>query len=244
MQCLGHFLKNHSQCGERLFWTYGPLGYFVHAVYDADLFLVEVRLGAGHQVRVRLDFIVLGPPAAQPMDAGTLRRLTVDLPGRGRGHAVSAGSGAAGAVAAAPRRLPGRRDAFTAFFLCVSGNSPSSTTTSRYSVSTTPARKINSKATKSTRIHRLRGRRTQHNKIQANANLMPSSQAYFHQKEVGVINRMHEIAQRAICPDIIVAALGMVLEEMAQALHPGEVQLIRRRRLRKSSRAKHREGPE
>jgi hypothetical protein len=38
MRCLGHFLKNRYQCGADYVWTYGPLGYFVHAVYDADLF--------------------------------------------------------------------------------------------------------------------------------------------------------------------------------------------------------------
>jgi hypothetical protein len=37
-RCLGHFVSNRSQCGVDYVWTYGPLGYFVHPVYVADLF--------------------------------------------------------------------------------------------------------------------------------------------------------------------------------------------------------------
>jgi hypothetical protein len=36
--CLGHFLANRYQCGVDYVWTYGPLGYLVHPVYDPDLF--------------------------------------------------------------------------------------------------------------------------------------------------------------------------------------------------------------
>ncbi len=38
MHCLGHFLANRSQCGVDYVWTYGPLGYFIHHVYEPDLF--------------------------------------------------------------------------------------------------------------------------------------------------------------------------------------------------------------
>lgn len=38
MRCLGHFLTNRAQCGVDYAWTYGPLGYFVQFVFDANLF--------------------------------------------------------------------------------------------------------------------------------------------------------------------------------------------------------------
>jgi hypothetical protein len=38
MRCLGHFLTNRAQCGVDYAWTYGPLGYFVQIVYDANLY--------------------------------------------------------------------------------------------------------------------------------------------------------------------------------------------------------------
>ena len=37
-RCLGYFLTHRFQCGVDYIWTYGPLGYFVNMVYDADLF--------------------------------------------------------------------------------------------------------------------------------------------------------------------------------------------------------------
>ncbi len=38
VRCLGYFLSHRFQCGVDYVWTYGPLGYFVHHIYDADLF--------------------------------------------------------------------------------------------------------------------------------------------------------------------------------------------------------------
>lgn len=37
-RCLGHFLSHGYQCGVGYVWTYGPLGYFIWPIYDADLF--------------------------------------------------------------------------------------------------------------------------------------------------------------------------------------------------------------
>ncbi|MGH7226358.1 MAG: hypothetical protein ACRELF_24345, partial [Gemmataceae bacterium] len=37
-RCLGYLLTHRYQCGVDFVWNHGPLGYFIHPVYDANLF--------------------------------------------------------------------------------------------------------------------------------------------------------------------------------------------------------------
>lgn len=106
MQCLGHFLKNRAQCGVDYVWTYGPLGYFTQAVYDADLFWWKFVW----ELIVKFIFAWILLRWATMLGSGwaarAVRRLVVGLPCRLRGRAVSAGSGSNGTAGGARRGLP------------------------------------------------------------------------------------------------------------------------------------------